>query len=768
MKKVGLFIILFFTLTARVFASENINYDLYLKNSSVLNESMGSIPRDYTIYYDHNFNLYEKEKTLSKAAPSSYDMRKDIDITVPNQGAYNTCYAVAALNSLEYTIYKANSNYFDFSVMHAEYMSLKENGGTRNTYNGGGNFRSVADYLLKGDGPVLTTSVPYQSYSDITSWASLPILKNITNVVEYPTIDKYNSYYSGDSLNSFRDKIKNHLLNHGPLSAVIYAGASSVATTITTSLNKNSDGSYDNVLYYPKQASNTQSSNHAITIIGWDDNYSKTNFPENNRPSSNGAYLVMNSWGSYMPFIWVSYEDIWIEYEISGFTYDDIKDNSTYNEYNIAKNTTSEMEYNAGYYTSDYLYAYYGNTQDHTDTLHTIYLGNKYSRDASVNETVNEVLFPFYFYTSEKQATATVYMNPSNSSFSNLIEIGTISNATSNGMYKLILDNPVKLTGSSYSIVVKMNSVYTFRTLFSGSSSYISNSLNGEYVPLQDLATGSSAIFPMIIRTDITNEYQLQTINLNHLNTLTANGDNIYRLPLKVNKTGAGKSNVNILITLNGFNKTADFDILGTTLFENKAMLRIKAHDNISNGTYILKISYQDSDPIYTSFIISNKSYLQYPNLFSNEYSINYNYISNIKPETVITNYQKSFSLSNKYNLKIYDRFDEEITAGNIGTGSKLKYYNNDLLEEEFTNVVKGDTTGDAKVNVIDILKIAKYIDDVGGKGTSTLLSKYEKVAADTTQDDKINVIDILKIARAIDEAVSISNGKEVSTQVGL
>ena len=56
----------------------------------------------------------------------------------------------------------------------------------------------------------------------------------------------------------------------------------------------------------------------------------------------------------------------------------------------------------------------------------------------------------------------------------------------------------------------------------------------------------------------------------------------------------------------------------------------------------------------------------------------------------------------------------------------------------------------------------------MGAEGTSTLLSKYEKVAADTTQDDKINVIDILKIARAIDEAVSISNGKEVSTQVGL
>lgn len=38
--------------------------------------------------------------------------------------------------------------------------------------------------------------------------------------------------------------------------------------------------------------------NHAVTIIGWDDNYSAANFLEGHLPPENGAWLVRNSWGS--------------------------------------------------------------------------------------------------------------------------------------------------------------------------------------------------------------------------------------------------------------------------------------------------------------------------------------------------------------------------------------------------------------------------------------------------------------------------------------
>ena len=38
--------------------------------------------------------------------------------------------------------------------------------------------------------------------------------------------------------------------------------------------------------------------NHAVCIIGWDDNYPKENFLKDHQPPENGAWLVKNSWGS--------------------------------------------------------------------------------------------------------------------------------------------------------------------------------------------------------------------------------------------------------------------------------------------------------------------------------------------------------------------------------------------------------------------------------------------------------------------------------------
>ena len=41
-----------------------------------------------------------------------------------------------------------------------------------------------------------------------------------------------------------------------------------------------------------------EEANHAVTIVGWDDNYPKTNFVSGHQPPGNGAWLVKNSWGS--------------------------------------------------------------------------------------------------------------------------------------------------------------------------------------------------------------------------------------------------------------------------------------------------------------------------------------------------------------------------------------------------------------------------------------------------------------------------------------
>ncbi len=57
------------------------------------------------------------------------------------------------------------------------------------------------------------------------------------------------------------------------------------------------------------------SSNHAVSIVGWDDNYAVDNFGEL-KPENPGAWLIRNSWGANWGmggYFWLSYEDKSIE-----------------------------------------------------------------------------------------------------------------------------------------------------------------------------------------------------------------------------------------------------------------------------------------------------------------------------------------------------------------------------------------------------------------------------------------------------------------------
>ena len=38
--------------------------------------------------------------------------------------------------------------------------------------------------------------------------------------------------------------------------------------------------------------------NHAVTVVGWDDNFPAENWPEDRRPPADGAWIVKNSWGT--------------------------------------------------------------------------------------------------------------------------------------------------------------------------------------------------------------------------------------------------------------------------------------------------------------------------------------------------------------------------------------------------------------------------------------------------------------------------------------
>ena len=52
--------------------------------------------------------------------------------------------------------------------------------------------------------------------------------------------------------------------------------------------------------------------NHAVTLIGWDDNYSRENFNSASNVTSNGAWIARNSWGDdwgEAGYFYISYEN---------------------------------------------------------------------------------------------------------------------------------------------------------------------------------------------------------------------------------------------------------------------------------------------------------------------------------------------------------------------------------------------------------------------------------------------------------------------------
>lgn len=75
-------------------------------------------------------------------------------------------------------------------------------------------------------------------------------------------------------------------------------------------INYYSDNQYYNRQTAAEYCPESKATNHAVTIVGWDDFYRRVNF--NTEPANDGAWLVRNSWGSRwgdQGYFWLSYED---------------------------------------------------------------------------------------------------------------------------------------------------------------------------------------------------------------------------------------------------------------------------------------------------------------------------------------------------------------------------------------------------------------------------------------------------------------------------
>jgi C1A family cysteine protease len=265
----------------------------------------------YKKYVDNNGNVVDpsvfKSSTPSTRAsanatlPTSYDSRtKDLVTTAKNQGGTGCCWAFATCSVLESSLisqgYATKSN-IDLSEAHLAWFTNKsyvegssnpldaEGISVTSPFDIGGNWLVAACQLNTWSGSANETSYPF-NYSDTTK-------------MQFAESERYASTYHLTAAEDYGEataaQIKQAIIDNGSVEVSMYYSSSNI---------KSSSNGY---CYYQNSVTG---SNHAVTIIGWDDNFAASNFAT--APSANGAWLIKNSWGSTWGSsgcFWISYSD---------------------------------------------------------------------------------------------------------------------------------------------------------------------------------------------------------------------------------------------------------------------------------------------------------------------------------------------------------------------------------------------------------------------------------------------------------------------------
>ncbi len=224
---------------------------------------------------------------LALSLPSSFDLRAMARVTpVKDQGNFGTCWAHGAMASLESCTLSRTGELFDFS----ENNLINLNGYDWNTW-WGGNASIATAYFTRWNGPVLESSDPYPHPG---ASSTNPPARHLVNVTFLP------------SRASATDNtaIKQAITNEGAVQVNYYQEENDTAFYNEAS----------HAYYYPGGDSG-DGANHAVALVGWDDNYSRLNF--NHAPPANGAFIVKNSWGASWGesgYFYISYYDIRLAY----------------------------------------------------------------------------------------------------------------------------------------------------------------------------------------------------------------------------------------------------------------------------------------------------------------------------------------------------------------------------------------------------------------------------------------------------------------------
>ena len=369
---------------------------------------------------------------------STYNLRDYININLKEQGETGACWALAMSTTFETNMSLKNKTRYEISARHMDYATSQSftNGETNKLgfakeVNTGGTGEIALAYLTNGSGPVPESEMPFSSNFDtidineiqnktieyqVTKWVSFPqiIKKSATKYV-----DDEGNEYTTEKITQIRNQVKEHIIENG----AVYAGVNA-AVGFANYYNRNT--------YAYNCNDYTKATDHAVVVIGWDDTYSKDNFKENCKPTTDGAWIVQNSWGNDKRLnngtFYVSYEDAIIETGMFGIVYIQKKDYTNIYQYDeLGRNQYFEI-----------------NGKDEA------YGANVFKRDKTNQEYITQVGISTYI-----KVDCEIYINPKDETFSK-DKLTKVAEATIEPGYTNVnLGTPIGLTGEKFAVVVK-------------------------------------------------------------------------------------------------------------------------------------------------------------------------------------------------------------------------------------------------------------------------------------------------------------------------
>lgn len=219
--------------------------------------------------------------------PAKFDLRDWGWITpVRDQGMMGCCWAFSTTAAMESAILRYLGIDMDISENNVVDVSLKYSRyGATKAYEGG-NFHIGANYALSWLG---VFSSEYDSYDELGKIS--PIIA-VDSSIHFQDMVTIRACKNASDINH----VKEALLKYGALAVTYFA------TQSKPYYNSNTGAQYCNNASAKK--------NHGVTLIGWDDSYSKDNFLIT--PPGDGAWIFKNSWGEKSGvdgYYYISYYD---------------------------------------------------------------------------------------------------------------------------------------------------------------------------------------------------------------------------------------------------------------------------------------------------------------------------------------------------------------------------------------------------------------------------------------------------------------------------